>query len=329
MNIYDVKVIGAGSPILDILVNVKDEFIERHAGGGKGGTCLVNSDDFDKILSKIDFSRKIAPGGSSANTIFGLSQLGVKTAFLGMLGNDENARLYIERYAKMGGDISNFKKNPSLPTGRCLCMISGDSQRTMRTDLAAAMTLSPKDISESDFRGFNLLHMEGYLLFNPELALKILRCAKKNSCKISLDLSSFEVVKSAGKKLKELLSDYVDIVFANEDEASAFSNGGAAEKSLDALSEICEVAAVKLGANGAMIKRGSEKVSVKALKVEAVDTTGAGDMWASGFLYGLLNGKDLETAGNYGSLLGAEVVKIFGADIPESAWSRIRKKILR
>ncbi len=318
------RIIGAGSPILDILVKADDSFIEGKAGGGKGGSRMVSSAEFDAMLSASGPGRKIAPGGSSANTIFGLARLGLKTEFLGAVGADKDGDFYRARYEAMGGSAAKIRVKKDFPTGRCLCMISPDSQRTMRTDLGAAISMSPEEISPADFKGCTHMHMEGYLLFNKPLAMKMLAAAKSSGLCISLDLSSFEVVKAFGD-IGSLLDEYVDIVFANEDEAAAFSGGGEPEAALDSLSKLCGIAAVKLGKDGALIKRGPELCRVPARKVKAVDSTGAGDMWAAGFLYGILNGRGLLESGGFGALLGAEVVQIFGADIPEERWKLIRQ----
>lgn len=320
------KVIGAGSPILDILISVNDDFIENFAGGGKGGSVMLPSKDFDAILAASPSTQKISPGGSAANTIFALTRLGVKTEFLGAVGDDENGKLYRERYEKMGGCSSKIRVKNGTPTGRCLCLISPDSERTMRTDLGAAISLKADEISDCDFRNLSHLHMEGYLLFNKELAIKILDSAKNCGLRVSLDLSSFEVVK-AFPDLKSILKKYVDIVFANEEEAAQFSKGKKPEDALAELADLCEIAAVKLGNEGALIKRGDEVCKVEAKKVNAIDTTGAGDLWAAGFLYGLFTEKSLSQAATFGSILGAEVVQIFGADIPESTWTSIKKEM--
>ncbi|HRR27790.1 MAG TPA: adenosine kinase [Victivallales bacterium] len=324
--IIEQKVIGVGSPILDIIVSEDDDFIEKKAGGGKGGSVMISAAEFNKILDLIKTDKKIAPGGSAANTIFGLTKLGVQTEFLGAVGEDDEGKFYCERYKKMGGNPLKIRVKKDFPTGRCLCMISPDSQRTMRTDLGAAISLSADEVNECDFEGLSHLHVEGYMLFNDALSLKILRLAKNCGLRISLDLSSFEVVR-AFKNLCEILSDYVDIVFANEDEAAEFTNGKKPEEALNKLSELCEIAVVKLGKEGAIIRSKKDFCKVPAKIVDAVDTTGAGDMWATGFLYGIFKGKSLYEAGTYGAIVSSEVVKIFGADISEKQWRKIIKTI--
>ncbi len=321
------KVLGVGSPILDILVNVDDSFL-KSIKAPKGGMELTDSMSMEKVLSSIKGKASEAPGGSSANTIFGLQQLGTATAFLGKAGADRQSELYKNAYAKMGGDLSRFKTNKSVPTGRCLSMITPDSERTMRTDLGAAATLTPEDISESDFMGITHVHAEGYLLFNEKLTRSILEHSKRNKCTVSLDLSSFGVVNACKPILAELLEKYVDIVFANEDEAKAFCGEDDPAKALEVLSKLCETVAVKLGKKGAILRSRGNTASVKAELVKAVDTTGAGDLWQAGFLYAFLNGMQLEDCGRFGSILGAEVVQVVGAVIPLERWEVIRKRIL-
>ena len=328
----ETKILGIGSPILDILVNVDDAFIAS-AGGGKGGMALVDTAAQDKLVAEASKAckQKLAIGGSSANTIFGLAQLGAKTAFLGCLGEDTDAEFYKKSYASIGGDLSRFKTSGKAHTGRCLSMITPDSERTMRTDLGAACLLSKDNISVADFKGFSLVHAEGYLLYMPGLLEHILKEAKQAGCEISLDLSTFDVVKRNIATLPSLLKDYVDVVFANEDEAREFCVAQgmtfSPELAVETLGKLCPTAAVKLGKDGAIIRRNGANSRVKAELVKAIDTTGAGDLWQAGFLYGYINGKSPEACAKMGAVLGAEVVQVLGAEIPAARWSEIKKKI--
>lgn len=322
----DIKILGAGSPMLDLLINVDDAFIDV-IEGEKGGMELVSPELLKSILDKSGQVPECAPGGSAANTIFGLAHLGMSTALLGKTGNDEQAKFYLEQYAAMGGDTSRLKVNPRIPTGRCLSMITPDSERTMRTDLGAAMTLTTEDITPADFSGISHVHIEGYMLFNKELTLHILNLAKDAGCIISLDMASFEVVNASKNILTDLLHDYVDIVFANEEEAAAFSGSDNPEVAVTEFAKFADTVAVKVGKDGAFIQHKGEKVKVDAEIVTAVDTTGAGDLWASGFLYGLLNGMPLAKAGEIGAKTGAAVVQVMGAAIPDNMWQQIKKEI--
>jgi sugar/nucleoside kinase (ribokinase family) len=210
-------------------------------------------------------------------------------------------------------------------------MITPDSERTMRTDLGAAATLSPMHVSAADFKGVSLLHAEGYLLYIPGLLEHILEMAKKAGCVIALDLSSFDVVKMKIGVLPELLEKYVDIVFANEDEAREFCSAQGVpftpETAARILGGLCEVAAVKLGKDGALIRKDGQDFRVGAELVKAVDTTGAGDLWQAGFLYGYVNGKSPDVCAKMGAVLGAEVVQVIGAEIPAGRWPSIIEKL--
>jgi len=311
--------------MVDILVHVPDDFL-RHQQVAKGGSCLVDAEGLDRILAATGAAGVRVPGGSAANTIFGLAELGYPTSFLGRLGDDETGEFYRCRYAAMGGDDSRLKVHPELPTGRCLGLVTPDSERTMRTDLGAAATLDPEELSPADFADCRHVHLEGYLLFNELLVRRVLHLARDAGATVSLDLASFEVVRAAARILPELLREHVDIVFANEDEAAAFPGGGPPEQALAVFAGLCPVAAVKLGPDGSLIRRGDETVRVPACRVDAVDTTGAGDLWAAGFLAGLFAGAPLADCGRMGSLAGAEVVKVLGAAIPEARWHDLRRQ---
>ena len=322
----NIKIVGVGSPILDLLVNVDDAFIDT-IEGQKGGMELVAPEVLDSILKNSQAEVVNAPGGSAANTIFGLAHLGMQTTLIGKTGNDEQARFYKQQFEKIGGDASRLKINKEVPTGRCLSLITPDSERTMRTDLGAAATFSIEDVSITDFEGITHVHIEGYMLFNIGLTLHILKLAKKAVCIVSLDMASFEVVNAAKEILPDLLRDYVDIIFANEEEAAAFCGHNDPEAAVSEFAKFADTAAVKVGKDGAYIQHHNEKVKIDAEIVSAIDTTGAGDLWASGFLYGLLNGKTIAEAGALGAKLGAEVVQVIGASIPDERWSRCCDKI--
>lgn len=321
------KLIGVGSPVVDSLAHVSEGFL-KSIPGEKGGMELVDSHALAQMLASITVDTSIfeAPGGSAGNTAMGVAELGLPVTFLGKLGNETVADFYRERFGLIGGDTSRFKIG-DCPNGRCLSLVTPDSQRTMRTDLGAAATLSPGDVSTADFVGCGHAHIEGYLLFNRALMDKVLQCAHEAGCTVSLDLASFEVVKAAGGDLPGLLEKYVDVVFANEDEAAAFFGEGAAdyETMVRDLGRLCRTAVVKMGADGAWICQDGVCERVHANRVDdVVDTTGAGDLWAAGFLYGWLEGKSPVYCGKLGSLVGAEVVQINGAAIPSDRWDVIR-----
>lgn len=316
------KLIGIGSPIVDSLAQVDDAFVQS-IEGAKGGMELVDAEQLAAMMARLDHMAE-APGGSAGNTAVAVARLGLPTTFLGKIGNDVGGEFYRDRFIALGGDGSRFKVG-TVPNGRCLSLITPDSERTMRTNLGAAMTLSPDEVSPADFANCQHAHIEGYILFNRDLMYKVLDSAKAAGCTISLDLASFEVVGATKDILEDLLRNYVDIVFANEEEGSTFTGlGNDYEGSARKLGELCSIAAVKLGAKGSLVAENGTIHSIDPIVIDkAVDTTGAGDLWAGGFLYGWLKGKSLPECGKLGSLLGAEVVQVIGAAVSDARWKAI------
>lgn len=320
------QLIGVGSPIVDTLAQVSETFVAG-IDGSKGGMELVDSAQMGVLLAGLEregIASVQVPGGSAGNTVVAAATLGLKSSFVGKLGDDAGADVYRAAFAAQGIDVSRFKQ-AALPNARCLSLVTPDGERTMRTDLGAAMTLAPEEISVADFADAAHVHIEGYLLFNRALALAVLKAAKAAGCTVSLDLASFEVVGAAGDILADLLQESVDIVFANEDEARAFTDlTNEYEQMVERLAGLCKIAVVKLGKDGSLIRSGGVTHRIAPQYVEhALDTTGAGDIWAAGFLYGYLNGKDLVTCGNYGSRLGAEIVQVLGAALPAERWQAL------
>ncbi len=317
--------IGVGSPIMDLLARVDDPFLQAHVPGEKGGMVLVDDEDIVALVNRIGSQVATMPGGSAANAALGAAQLGLRTTFLGKLGGDVTAEHYLSNFTLAGGDGSRFKR-ATLPNGRCLSLVTPDGQRTLRTHLGAAMTLRPDEVSAADFQGARHAHIEGYLLFNPALADKVVASARAAGCTLSIDLASFEVVNAAREWIFDQLSRGVDILFANEDEAAAlFQRRDDYENFAREIARFGGIAAVKLGADGAWVAQGETLHRIAPVPApRVVDTTGAGDSWAAGFLYGHLRGAPLPAAGAIGSLLGSETVQHLGAAIPDVHWPRMR-----
>ena len=319
------ELIGIGNPIMDLLAHVDDAFLHAHVAGAKGGMVLVDDQAIAALVAKLSTQLAVTPGGSAANAVLGATKLGLRTTFLGKIGGDVTASDYRTNFTAAGGDGSRFK-HAALPNGRCLSLVTPDGQRTMRTHLGAAMTLSPEEITAADFAGAKHAHIEGYLLFNPALADKVARTARAAGCTLSLELSSFEVVNVARDWILAKLKEGVDIVFANEDEARAlFQQDATYDAYARQLAGFGGIAAVKIGKDGAWVAQGSALHRIAPVKAaRVVDTTGAGDAWAGGFLYGHLRGMSLAGAGALGSALGAECVQHLGPAIPEMHWPRLR-----
>lgn len=320
-------IIGVGNPIVDAIALIEDAYLSQ-IDGDKGGMVLVNEDIISGLIASLPTVPVTSPGGSAGNTLFALAKMGASCSFLGKIGNCEEGAFYRDSFAKLGGDITRFKVG-SISNGRCLSLVTPDGERTLRTDLGAAMSLSPDEISMSDFTGCTHAHIEGYLLFNESLMLRVINSAKEAGCTISLDLASFEVVNATKSILPDILHNYVDIVFANEEEAAAFTdiNEDYSAMALE-LAEHCQIAAVKVGAHGSYIAHGRnvEKIEpVPAARV--IDTTGAGDLWAAGFLFGWTQNRPLPECAKIGSILGAAVVQEQGSTLPQKIWQDILNQI--
>ncbi|MFI5356059.1 MAG: adenosine kinase [Opitutales bacterium] len=325
---YDL--VGVGSPIMDLLASVPESLLAR-VPGAKGGMVLVNPDEMQALLALLDRPPATSTGGSAANTTLNAARLGLKTTFIGKLGNDAFARAYRERFAAVGVDPSRFKQG-DLPNAQCLALVTPDAERTMRTSLGAAMTLAPAEISVDDFRGCRHAHIEGYLVFNRALADAVLAAARAAGCTISLDLASFEVVGASRDWLFAQFQRGLDVVFANEDEIRALFQDQAASYADLArrLAGHGVVAAVKVGKDGAWIARGAELHRIAPVKVaDAIDTNGAGDAWAAGFLSGYVRGWPLPVCGEIASHVGAETVRHIGPIIPDDCFGALAARVAR
>jgi sugar/nucleoside kinase (ribokinase family) len=314
--------IGVGSPIMDLLARVRESFLTT-VSGAKGGMVLVDADEMETIVCRLEHPPSSVAGGSAGNTAVSAARLGLRTTFLGKLGNDTTAAAYRRHFVDAGADCSRFKYS-DLANARCVSLITPDGQRTMRTCLAAAMTLCPGEIGPGDFHGCRHAHIEGYLLFNRDLADTVVTAARAAGCTLSIDLASFEVVNAARDWILEQLRLGVDVVFANEDEIHALFPGLTPDYATLArrLADFGGVAAVKMGKDGAWIARGAELHRIAPVPApEVIDTTGAGDAWAAGFLYGYLKNWRLPAAGALGSRLGSECVRHLGPAIPISHWT--------
>jgi len=322
--------IGVGAPIMDIVASVPDSFL-YNVRGEKGGMVMIDADEMAQLVAKLPEPPEMTPGGSAANTIFNAARLGLRTTFIGKLGGDELARLYRARFGSSGVNTDRFKHS-DLPNARSLIMTTPDAQRTMRTYLGAHLTLGPNEIKPKDFTGCRHAHIEGYLVFNRALADAVFSAARAAGCKISLDLASFEVVRGAREWLLEQLTAGVDLVFANEDEIHALFPDGTNVDFPSLARRLAHygcTAAVKLGKDGALVARGKElhKIAPHAV-TDLLDTNGAGDAWAAGFLMGYLRNWPLAACGAMASFLGAETVRHMGPIIPDAHWKPARTKAL-
>ncbi len=319
------KILGMGNALVDIMTQLTDDSILAKFKLPKGSMTLVDRELSNFIhIETAGLKKTRASGGSAANTIHGLAHLGIGVSFIGKVGHDDMGQFF-KRDMEVNG-VEPLLYNSITDTGRAVALVSSDSERTFATYLGAAVELSEEDISSRIFSGFDIFYVEGYLINNLSLIRKALRLAKSNGLMTCIDLASFNIVEQYRDPLLTQIKENVDIVFANEDEARAFT-GLAPVEALDVLSELCDIAIVKTGAKGSLIGRGKERIAVPARNVNSVDTTGAGDLYASGFLYGLSSGLPLKTCGEIGTLLAANVIEVIGAKMTESTWEKIRREI--
>ena len=316
-------IVGIGNALVDILAHEDDAFVEK-TGFGKGGMNYVNSDFIDKMISLASGTPVVVPGGSACNTTIGVGKLGGKARFVGKCGQDAMGNLFKEDLKS--NHVDPFLMTSALSTGRVFSIVTPDAQRSMFTYLGAASETTPAEIAGCSFMDAAVVHVEGYLLFNSDLIISALNRAKEDGAMVSLDLASYTVVESSKELLETLVTDYVDILIANEDEAAAFTGHVDERKAIEALSERARIAILKIGERGSYIAHSGKIVKIDPMGTgSAIDTTGAGDLWASGFLFGLTRGYAVETCGRIASACGYEVCQGVGAAISDEGWARIKR----
>jgi len=307
------KILGIGNALVDVLVELKDESLFKKFGLKKGGMEMISADQKNEIHKEIHgLKQTVASGGSTSNTICGLAQLGASVGYMGKIGKDDMGYFFKKDMEKAG--VVTHLLYSKIDTGIATTFITQGGERTFATYLGAAATQMPDDLHKSIFSLYDIIHVEGYLIYNRDLILSICQLAKKCGLQISMDMASYNLVEAMHPLMEELLRNYVDIIFANEEEAFAFT-GKKEREALEVLSTYCPVAVVKLGAEGSLAHVLGETTIIPAVKAQSKDTTGAGDIYAAGFLYGLVNNYAVSEAGALASKLGARCVETIGARI--------------
>jgi len=314
------KIIGLGNALVDIIVFLDDEALLEKLQLPRGSMQLVDFERSGMIREACEhLPQSFASGGSAANTIYGIARLGAEASFIGKIGKDDYGRIFKD-------DLEKHNIKPILffsetHSGRAVALISPDTERTFATHLGAAIELSEDDISHEHFGEHNIFHIEGYIVQNHELLEKAVKIAKELGMLISIDLASYNVVEENLDFLKYIIEDYVNIVFANEEEAKAFT-GKEPEEALSELASICDIAVVKIGKDGSLVKRGKDIYRIPAIEANVVDTNGAGDIYAAGFLFGLSQDWSLDKCAMAGGILAAKIIEITGARLNEDGWEK-------
>ena len=309
-------VIGVGNAIVDVLANATDAFLETH-GIPKGGMILIDEPQAREIYDAMSASIEIS-GGSAANSIACLASLGGKGGFVGKVADDQLGEIFRHDLRALGVvfDTAPLKDGPA--TGRCLVNVTPDAQRSMTTFLGAAGLVAPEDIDPAAVTEAAITFFEGYLFEQPvarEAFVKACVSAKKAGRKAALTLSDSSCVERQFDALHAFIGAHVDVLLANEDEATALFGSDDIEKQIEAARRLCPLTAITLSERGSLlIPRDGDTVRVEArAPAQLVDTTGAGDAYAAGLLYGVARDLPLAAAGALGSLAASEVISHFGA----------------
>jgi len=319
------KILGIGNALEDVLVQLENDAILSELGISKGSMQLIDADKRAQIFNRISgMQLQFASGGSASNTLLALAKLGVEAGFIGKIGNDEYAELYFNAIKEAG--VTPYLYKEEAPSGTAITFISPEGERTFGTYLGAASNLVADELQEALFRSHAYFYIEGYLVQNYQLIETAVKMAKAQGCLISLDLASYNVVEENREFLFRLIEEYVDIVFANEEEAKALT-GKDARKSVLLLASKVQIAVVKMGSQGSLVMQGDTLVHVPAIEVRMVDSTAAGDFYAAGFFYGLMHQLNLEQCGKIGTILASNVIQVVGTRLPESTWKRIRSDV--
>ncbi len=310
-----IDVTGIGNAVVDVLAHADDAFIDAQ-GLTKGTMALIDADRAKELYGQMGSAIEIS-GGSAGNTMAGLASLGGRGAYVGKVAADQLGEVFTHDIRAVGVQYDTVALEGGAPTARCLILVTPDAQRTMNTFLGACRELGPDDIDEGLIRRSKVTYMEGYLWDPPEAKaafLKASKIAEAAGHKTSLSLSDPFCVERHRKEFLDLVDVHVDILFANEREICMLYESEDFDSAARAVRGRCELAVLTRGAEGSVILAGDETFKVKAEPIEkVVDTTGAGDLYAAGYLYGYTHGKHPSECGRLGSICAAEVIGHFGA----------------
>ena len=322
------SILGIGNALTDILAVLPDDSLLNTFHLPKGSMQHVDMETGDGIWAVLKpLGVKYVAGGSAANTITCTAILGMPSGFIGKIGDDELGELFKSDQEQYGVKTTLLKSPHS--SGRSMVFVSGgNAERTFAVYLGAALDLVPEDLKPEWFEGYDYFHIEGYLVQNQGLVRRAVEYARRAGCIISIDMASYNVVESNQAFLHDIVEKYVDIVFANETESKSFTKLDDPRAALDEIAKMCDIAVVKVGKDGSMIKSGDEYHFIEAWPADTIDATGAGDTYAAGFLYAHSLGLPLEICGDAGSIIAAKVVEVIGTKIDIPRW-KVAKRELR
>jgi len=328
MKKYDVY--GMGNALVDIEFSADETFFEK-CGIEKGLMTLVDEDRQNTIMKHFNGNGggKVACGGSGANTVIGLSYFGGSGFYTCKVADDEHGHFYMKDMHGAGVDTNIHNIMKQGVTGKCLVMVSSDAERTMNTYLGVSEHLHETDLDEEALANSEYLYIEGYLVTsdsNRASAIKAYQLAKEKGVKIALTFSDPAMVKYFKDGIAEMTGEGVDLLFCNKEEAELWTGCEGVEETAEKLKETAKQFCLTLGSEGALVYDGNEYIKIAPNPVKAVDTTGAGDLFAGAFLYGITNGMTYRQAGDLASYASAQVVSKFGPRLTKSEHDEILKK---
>lgn len=321
---YDVY--GIGNALVDIEVEVSDQYLKKNKIE-KGFMTLVDADRQAAIIETIESAaHKMQCGGSAANTVIAVSQFGGKCFYSCKVANDKEGKFYIKNLAENGVESNLTDQNPEDGiTGKCLVLISPDAERTMNTYLGITANYSTRELIEDKLINAEYLYIEGYLISSKngrEAMHEAKKIAENNGVKVALTFSDPSMVKYFGDELKELIGASVDLLFCNEEEAKIYTGKDSISEAREVLGTDAKKFAITQGSNGAIIFDGDTFIDIEPFPVKAIDTNGAGDMFAGAFLYAITHGHSYAGAGKLASMASSEIVGQFG---PRLKWHQAQE----
>lgn len=319
-----------GNAIVDVLAHATDEFLQAEKIA-KGGMTLIDEARADALYAKMGQAIE-ASGGSAANTVAGYASLGGKAAYMGKVRNDQLGKIFRHDMQALGVTFITPPAESGPTTARCLVLVTPDAQRSMNTFLGASVNFGEKDIDPALIKAAEITYLEGYLFDKPEAQLaffEAVRIAGQAGRKTAITLSDTFCVDRHREAFRKLIGNGVDVVFANQHELESLTETKDVRHAIAMMQDRCNLLVTTMSADGAIIAaRGQQPIQIKAEPVaKLVDSTGAGDQFAAGFLYGLTHGHDLPTCGRLGALAAAEVISHFGPR-PEQSLAALAKPLL-
>lgn len=321
------SILGIGNALTDILAVLPDDTLLKKYNLPSGSMQHVDAKAGNKIWENLkQIGVQYVAGGSAANTISGTAIFGMPSGFIGKVGDDELGSLFKSDQVQNG--IKPVLLKGTEASGRAMVFITApNADRTFATYLGAALELDADDLKSEYFDGYDYLHIEGYLVQNQNLLRRAVELGREHGMTISLDMASYNVVESNNAFLHDIVSNYIDIVFANETEAKAFTGYEDPRKSLDEMATMCDIAVVKVGKDGSMVRSGEEFHFIEPWPANTIDATGAGDTYAAGFLFAHSHGMPLKVCGEVGSIIAAKVVEVIGTKIDIPRWKAAKTEI--